>query len=401
MSHKAFDAMSDEVFYRASGSEARGARVAMKVAAPEAEPVPAPAPAAPAPPPPPPSPSPSLAHRMVANSVAPPREAVASALLAGESEGQDGSSMWPPMGAPPALSGELAEIERALARHDTDRTLAKARAWHDRAPGDVLGLIGYGDVLEAKGDVARAARIYGSIIDLFPARADMRRFAGERLARLANQQRLIVGTLKRAAADRPDHLTGRRMYAYALYRVGKPAEAFATILQAIDQPYRNDSYRGAQRVLADDAGMLGAAYAAAEPAKRGEIERELAKRNLALATTASTRFILYWETDGNDVDFHIQDARGGHAWYSHMQLESGGELYADVTTGYGPECFAIPGTPKAGPYRISINYYSQGPMGYGMGLLEIQRFDGGKLTFEDRPYVIMNDHAYVDLGTYR
>src|SRR5215204_6184230 len=35
-----------------------------------------------------------------------------------------------------------------------------------------------------------------------------------------------------------------------------------------------------------------------------------------------------------------------------------------------------------------------GPMGYGMGLLQVQRFDGkGGLTFEDRPYVIMNDHA--------
>ena len=25
----------------------------------------------------------------------------------------------------------------------------------------------------------------------------------------------------------------------------------------------------------------------------------------------------------------------------------------------------------------------------------------GKLTFQDRPYVIMNDQAYVDLGTYK
>jgi hypothetical protein len=41
-------------------------------------------------------------------------------------------------------------------------------------------------------------------------------------------------------------------------------------------------------------------------------------------------------------------------------------------------------------------------MGFGMGLLEVQRFDGkGGLTFEDRPYVIMNDHAYVDLGTVK
>ena len=185
-------------------------------------------------------------------------------------------------------------------------------------------------------------------------------------------------------------------------RAGKPAEAFAAILAAIDQPYRNDSYRGGERVLADDAGMIGAAYLAAEPGKRKEITAELDKRHLALATQPSTRFILYWETDANDVDFHIQDARGGHAWYSSMHLPSGGDLYADITTGYGPECFAIQGKPTAGPYRLSINYYSQGPMGYGMGLLEVQRYDGkGGFAFDERPYVIMNDHAYVDLGKFQ
>ena len=152
-------------------------------------------------------------------------------------------------------------------------------------------------------------------------------------------------------------------------------------------------------MLADDAGMLGAALIRAQPDQRTHVMAELSKRGLTVATTPSTRFILYWETDGNDVDFHIQDSHGGHAYYANPQLRSGGQLYADITTGYGPECFAIQGTPKAGPYRLSINYYSQGPMGYGMGLLEVQRFDGkGKLSFEDRPYVIMNDHAYVDLG---
>jgi uncharacterized protein YfaP (DUF2135 family) len=110
---------------------------------------------------------------------------------------------------------------------------------------------------------------------------------------------------------------------------------------------------------------------------------------------------MYWETDSNDVDFHIKDARGGHAWYSNMSLPSGGELYADITTGYGPECFAIPGTPSAGPYKLSINYYSQGPMGYGMGLLQVQRFTGRDFRIEDRPYVLMNDGAFVELGSYR
>jgi len=307
---------------------------------------------------------------------------------------------WPPPDAPPQLTGELATIHRLLKGKQIDNALAKARDWHAKEPGNVLALVGLGDALEAKGSVVTAARIYGSIIDLFPGRADMRRFAGERLARLtAHAKDLIVDTYQRAVADRPDHMTGHRLLAYALVRANKHAEAFKAILAGIDHEYRSDSYAGGERVLREDASMIGASYALAEPSKRDEIAAALGKRGLKIANRASTRFILYWETDANDVDFHIQDAKGGHAFYSNKTLPSGGELYADITTGYGPECFAIPGKPSAGPYRVSIDYYSQGPMGFGMGLLQIQKFDGkGGLTFEDRPYVIMNDHAYADLG---
>jgi hypothetical protein len=302
----------------------------------------------------------------------------------------------------PALHGPLAEIERALATGHADAALARATAWHKQEPGDVLALIGLGDALEARRDLDTAARVYGSIIDLFPARADFRRFAGERIERLGKAQRaLIVDTYRRAVEERPDHLTGHRLLAYALVRDGQYAEAFAAILAGIDRQYPSNRFAGAERVLAEDVGMIAAAYLA-HGGKRDEVLAQLARRRIALATQPSTRFLMYWETDANDVDFHIRDARGGHAWYSHKQLGSGGELYADITTGYGPECFAIPGTPTAGPYRLSINYFSQGPMGYGMGLLQIQKFDGqGNLSFEDRPYVIMTDQAFVDLGTYR
>jgi hypothetical protein len=39
-------------------------------------------------------------------------------------------------------------------------------------------------------------------------------------------------------------------------------------------------------------------------------------------------------------------------------------------------------------------------MGYGMGKLEVIGHDGGGgLTFEQRPFVVMVDGAFVDLGT--
>jgi uncharacterized protein YfaP (DUF2135 family) len=112
--------------------------------------------------------------------------------------------------------------------------------------------------------------------------------------------------------------------------------------------------------------------------------------------------VLWWETDANDVDFHIHDGNGNHAFYSEPRLQSGGKLYADVTTGFGPECFTIEGKPKAFPYKLEAHYYSRGPMGFGMGALRVVQHDGkGNVVVEDRPFIIMVDGAFVDLGTVR
>jgi hypothetical protein len=115
-------------------------------------------------------------------------------------------------------------------------------------------------------------------------------------------------------------------------------------------------------------------------------------------TQPQLRFVLMWETDANDVDFHIYDKRQNHAVYSQPNLRTGGSLYADITTGYGPECFTIP-QPTAFPYKIQANYYSMGPMGYGMGLVHILHYDVTQgLRSEFRPFVVMQNGATVFLG---
>ena len=296
-----------------------------------------------------------------------------------------------------ALHGKLAQVMRKIATHDPD-VHAFAQQWRDDQPTDVLAIIGLGEVAESRGDTSGAARIYGSLIDLYPSRADYRRFAGERLVRLGKSARwLAVDTFRRAETDRPDQITGHRLLAYALLRNGDYAGALDAILRGVDTKVPDDRYAGAAKVFERDAGMIAAAYIA-HGGDRAAITHRLAKHQLELVTDRSLRAILYWETDANDVDLHIRDAHGGHSWYSHLPLESGGALYADITTGYGPECFEVTGAANAGPYQIGVHYYRQGPMGYGMGLVEIVRFDGTDFTFDDRPYMIMQDEAYVSLG---
>ncbi len=81
-------------------------------------------------------------------------------------------------------NGRFGEVKAHLAAGRVREARALAEAWNTEAPGDVLGLLALGEAWEAAGEPAAAARAYGSLIDLFPSRADLRRLAGERLEHL-------------------------------------------------------------------------------------------------------------------------------------------------------------------------------------------------------------------------
>ncbi|WP_437893614.1 AgmX/PglI C-terminal domain-containing protein [Sorangium sp. So ce124] len=312
-----------------------------------------------------------------------------------------------PDGAAPPRSepytGRFKQIHDTLDRGDAPAAVRDARAWHAEAPGDVLALVALGEALEAAGDTPGAARAYGSLIDLFPARADLRRFAGARLERLAGgaSLELAVDTYEKAREQRPDHPASHRLLAFARLKRGEHAAAFDALAAGIARRYPPGRFSGVEGILREDLGLVAAAWLKAEPARRAAVLARLAKAGAALEDAPSLRFVLNWETDANDVDFHIRDDRGGHAYYGDPTLPGGGHLYADVTTGYGPECFTIraPREQRASRYTLQAHYYARGPMGYGMGKLQIVDHDGkGGLTFDERPFVVMTDGAFVELG---
>jgi len=337
--------------------------------------------ATPLPPPPPPTP-----EELEAERIAEEERRVAAKLAAERADSP--------------YEGRMYEVMKLVENGSPKEALAAALLWRSEAPGDVLALIALGEALEKSGKQLSAARAYGSIIDLFPSRADLRRFAGSRLDRLGTSgRRLAIDTYRNAVEQRPDHPNSHRQYAYALLRGGQPSEALDAILLGAQRTYPGGRFRGIDTILREDAGLIAAALIKGSPGKDGEIRERMKTAGISIPSEQSTRFVISWETDANDVDFHVHDKDGGHAFFSQRDLDSGGKLYADVTTGYGPECFNIPGKPTAFPYRFEAHYYSRGPMGYGMGTLQIVQHDGsGGLSFDDRPFVIMKDRAYVKLG---
>jgi tetratricopeptide (TPR) repeat protein len=305
-------------------------------------------------------------------------------------------------------TGPFADVMKLLDANKLDEAVTKARGWREEDKGDLLALLALGEALERSGDLMEAGRAYGSLVDLFADRADIRRLAGARLDRLAGKTgagsvdaaRVAEDTWRRAATDRPDHPQGPRGHAWALVRLQRFAEAFDIINAARKRGLIGGRFGGVDEILNDDLGLIAAAWAKAEPTRDKAIKQRLQTETVAWPQGPSLRFVLWWETDANDVDFHIHDGKRNHAYYSTRELPTGGRLYADVTTGFGPECFTIEGKPTAYPYRLEAHYYSRGPMGFGMGAMRVMQHDGhGGIVVEDRPFIIMVDGAFVDLGT--
>jgi hypothetical protein len=197
-------------------------------------------------------------------------------------------------------------------------------------------------------------------------------------------------------AARSDQPSTYRLLAYALYRAGRGDEA----LDVIDRSTRltTDVRQSVVQLLSEDAALIASALAAKDPSRRDELAARIRGK---LPNRPCMRIVLSWETDANDVDLHVRDRSGGHAYFENLDLPSGGRLREDITDGFGPEAFGVD-DPSAFPYRATVHYYRRGAMGVGLGTVQVIRHDGkGTITVDDRPFIIQNDDAMVDLGIIR
>lgn len=299
--------------------------------------------------------------------------------------------------------GPFAEVMALLERSQVAEALEVASRWHGRSPQEPLAFIALGEALRHGGQATGAARAEGSLIDLYPDRIEVLRYAASRLLRVKERGgvALALDALARARADRPDHPTSHRLHAYALLAEGRHAEAFAALRDGFERDYPAGRFLAVKDVLGSDLALVATAWRAARPADASAIDGAMKELKLDVDRQASRRFVLSWESDANDIDLHVFDDHGGHAWFSSPTLPRGGRLLADVTTGYGPEMFLAVGPHvSAERYRIAAHVYDHGPMGFGMGRVQIVDHDGkGAVSIEERPFVIMSKHGMVSLGT--
>ena len=299
-----------------------------------------------------------------------------------------------------AYEGNFLTVMNLLAAWDAKHNaLEVATRWRRAQPTDVMALVALGEALEANDRPEQAARAYGSIVDLYPGRADMRRLAAARLERLGELHTwLVLDSYGRALEQRNEDPAGHRLYAFALLRAGYYQESFDALVDGLAWARSEPKTRALEPVLLADLGIIAAAWIRRWPEQEAYVREALLVNEAELATAPSLRFVLSWDSELADLDLHVRDGLGWHAFYRSKALASGGSLSDDMDAGYGLEAFTIDGAATAFPYRLEVGYYARGAT-QGTGKIEVVEHDGaGQLFFEQRPFVVNKQRAYIDLG---
>ena len=90
--------------------------------------------------------------------------------------------------------------------------------------------------------------------------------------------------------------------------------------------------------------------------RRGLLRHESSASSRQLVLS-EIRAILEWDTLGTDIDLHVFDPLGNHAFYQAKKAIPNAQIDVDDTNGYGPEIFTFP-NPTPGTFKVTVDSYN-------------------------------------------
>jgi tetratricopeptide (TPR) repeat protein len=240
---------------------------------------------------------------------------------------------------------------------ELDEALSAAKAWREVDAYNLVVVRLIGDIQTELGRPRDALRTYSAVTELLSEDPEAQRALATVLKAQGDldsaHERLSV-----AVELRPEDPRLRFELADIELRRGEyrpAAERFAAISadQSVDEQIRHPAKQ-----------RLGQVYAASRreaqtDAERAEWTAKIDALGLEGGWQNDIKVYLTWDTDRTDVDLWVTNPRGEKVFYSHKVGVHGGELFGDVTNGYGPESFTDDRA-SAGKYVIEVNYYGSG-----------------------------------------
>jgi len=256
------------------------------------------------------------------------------------------------------------------ARFSLVRALMQSKRWEeakkaaiDWRQNDAYNLVVVrllGDIYSELGDKEQALRVYSAVVELLPKDPRAQRALASVLKQNGHKK-AARQRLEAAVALRTDDLRLRFELADITHRLGDHKKSQILFESIANHPNSPELLRyPAKERLAQ---IYGVQLRDAKKKGDSEGEKQLQQRLTLLKLKGGhkndIKVYLTWDTDRSDVDLWVTNPAGEKVYYSHKQGSLGGQLFGDVTNGYGPESFHVQNATR-GKYLVQVHYYSGG-----------------------------------------
>lgn len=259
--------------------------------------------------------------------------------------------------APRDRDHRLALVRALVDAGRLEPALDAAQAWREVDAYNLVVVRLIGDILVELERPEDALRTYSAVTELLPDDPETQRA----LATVLKQQGDLEAARVRLLAARklrPEDARLRFELADVALRLGRTDEAlehFEAIAAASDVPQAL-RHPARQRLGQVFASKRRAARATGDDATAKAFDEKIRALGLAGGTDNDIKVYLSWDTDRTDVDLWLTNPLGEKVFYSNRKGKLGGELFDDVTTGYGPESFTA-AKAHAGTYSVTVDYF--------------------------------------------
>lgn len=298
-----------------------------------------------APPPPAPAPAPARASAAAPAAAAPARMAAPAAepAAAPSPEGSIRVKPW---------SADTPYLTKIRSSDDPYAAYLRERAEYAASPAFFLDC---GDFFVGRGERALGLRVLSNLVELGLDDPALLRMYAWRLQQ-AGELTAAIDVFERVRRSRDDEPQSHRDLALALTErweaAGDPEDATRAMNLLYDVIERDwERFPEIELIALMELNRL-----IARASERGIATPARIDRRLIQLLDLDLRISLSWDLDLTDVDLHVFEPAGEHAYYGHNRTSMGGLVSRDFRQGYGPEEYvlrkAVPGT-----YQVKAHYY--------------------------------------------
>ena len=304
-----------------------------------------------------PAPAMSMAPREMAMAGAAPPPAPAGAVAAGPPEGVADDE---PDAAPrasiqiKAWSADTPYLTRLRAADDAYAAYLRERADYAASPAFFLDC---GDFFLGRGLRALGLRVLTNLLELGLDDPPLLRMLAWRL-QAAGELDLAIAIFERVRRLREDEPQSHRDLALALAeRWDARADAGPDdITRAMDLLYDVIERQWERFPEIELIALMELNRLIARASARGVARPERIDARLVRLLDLDLRISMSWDLDMTDVDLHVFEPGGEHAYYGQNQTSGGGLVSRDFRQGYGPEEY-VRRRAEPGAYTIKAHYY--------------------------------------------